>query len=75
MLKVGNFVKIIEYLIEKAKKLNIKKISIETGSGKFFSPARKLFGQCGFKPCNPFAHYKEDINSCYMDLLIDNGKN
>ena len=71
----GNGIKIIEYLIEKAKKLNIKKISVETGSGKFFSPARKLFDKCGFKPCNPFAHYKEDINSCYMDLLIDNGKN
>ena len=71
----GNGIKIIKYLIDKAKKLKIKKISIETGSGIFFSPARKLFDQCGFKICEPFAHYKKDINSCYMNILIDNIKN
>ena len=60
--------KIIDYLIEEAIKLNIKKISIETGTGIFFEPARKLFKKCGFKPCDPFAHYKEDPNSCYFTL-------
>ena len=68
--KKGNGIKIIKHLIEKAKKLNIKKISLETGAGIFFSPARKLFDLCGFKKCKPFAHYKEDINSVYMNLLI-----
>ena len=38
---IGN--KIISHLIVQAKKLGIKKLSIETGSGKFFLPARKLF--------------------------------
>ena len=60
--------KIIDHLISEAKKLNIKKLSIETGSGDFFSPARKLFQKFGFKPCQPFAHYKEDPNSCYFTL-------
>ena len=60
--------KIIDYLIEEAIKLNIKKISIETGTGIFFKPARKLFKKCGFKPCDPFAHYKEDPNSCYFTI-------
>ena len=51
----------------KQKNLNLKRLSIETGAGDFFkSPARKLFNQCGFKPCPPFAHYKEDINSLYL---------
>ena len=58
----------INHLISEAKKLNIKKLSIETGSGNFFSPARKLFMKCGFTPCEPFAHYKKDINSCYYSL-------
>ena len=62
--------KIIIYLIKEAKNLNIKKISVETGSGNFFKPARKLFKKCGFKTCGPFAHYKEDPNSCYFDLEI-----
>ena len=68
----GNGIKIIEHLIEEAKKLNIERISLETGAGKFFEPARKLFKRCDFKPCKPFAHYKEDINSIYLTKLINN---
>jgi len=60
--------KIIEHLIEEAKKLEISKLSIETGAGDFFIPARKLFSKFGFKKCMPFAHYKEDPNSCYYTL-------
>tara|TARA_B100001093_G_scaffold94336_1_gene86513 strand:- start:47 stop:508 length:462 start_codon:yes stop_codon:yes gene_type:complete len=62
--------KIIKLLIREAKNLNIKQISIETGAGDFFIPARKLFKNCGFRPCKPFAHYKEDINSIYLTKLI-----
>ena len=68
----GNGIKVIEHLIEEAIKLNIKKISIETGAGEFFKPARKLFEKCHFKPCEPFAHYKEDKNSLYFTKLINN---
>ena len=68
----GNGIKVIKHLIEEAKKLNIRRISIETGAGKFFEPARKLFQKCNFKPCEPFAHYKKDINSLYLTKLIDN---
>ncbi len=68
----GNGIKIINHLIEEAKKHNITRISIETGAGKFFAPARKLFDVCGFKPCPPFAHYKEDINSLYLTKHLDN---
>ena len=68
--KKGNGVKIIKHLIEKAKKLNIKKISLETGAGNFFKPARELFILCGFKTCEPFAHYKKDVNSVYMSTII-----
>ena len=68
----GNGIKIINHLIEEAKKLHITRISIETGAGKFFAPARKLFDNCGFKPCPPFAHYKKDMNSLYLTKLLDN---
>ena len=60
--------KIISYLINEAKKEGIKKLSIETGAGDFFKPARKLFKKFGFKTCAPFAHYKIDPNSCYYTL-------
>ena len=68
----GNGIKVIEHLILRAKELKIKRISIETGAGKFFNPARKLFERCDFKPCEPFAHYKEDVNSIYLTKLINN---
>ena len=68
--KKGTGEKIINHLIKEAKKLDIIKLSVETGAGKFFIPARKLFIKSGFKTCNPFAHYKDDPNSCYFDLEL-----
>jgi len=66
--KKGIGERIINHLIEEAKKLEISKLSIETGAGKFFAPARKLFNKFGFKKSEPFAHYKVDPNSCYFTL-------
>ena len=68
--KKGYGIKVINHLISEAKKLNVKQLSIETGAGDFFIPARKLFEICGFEPCKPFAHYKEDINSIYLTKFI-----
>ena len=68
----GYALKIINHLIDQAKKLNIRRLSLETGSGAFFAPARKLFIKYGFKVCEPFSHYKDDINSVYMSMLINN---
>ena len=68
----GNGIKVINHLINEAKKLNIKRLSLETGAGDFFLTARKLFAKCGFEPCEPFSHYKKDINSIYMTMLISN---
>ena len=68
----GNGQKVINHLIFEAKKLNIKRLSLETGSGEFFMPARKLFTKSGFKVCAPFSHYEKDTNSVYMNLLINN---
>ncbi len=47
--KKGFGEKIIFHLIEEAKKLKIKKLSIETGSGNFFKSARELFKKFGFE--------------------------
>ena len=68
----GYGLKVVNHLIEEAKKLGIKRLSLETGAGTFFAPARKLFIKSGFKVCDPFSHYKKDINSVYMSMLISN---
>ena len=70
--KQGNSINVINHLINEAKKLNINRLSIETGAGDFFKPARKLFKKCGFETCKPFAHYKEDVNSVYLTKIINN---
>ena len=70
--RTGNGINVINHLINEAKKLNITKLSIETGAGNFFKPARVLFEQCGFEICGPFAHYKEDINSVYLSKTLGN---
>ena len=68
----GNGLKIINHLINEARKLNIIRLSLETGAGDFFLNARKLFDKCGFEPCEPFSDYKNDVNSIYMTMLISN---
>ena len=68
----GNGINVINHLINEAKKLNINRLSIETGAGDFFIPARKLFKKCGFETCKPFAHYHEDVNSVYLPEIINN---
>ena len=67
----GQGINVINHLIKEAKKLKIKRLSIETGAGDFFVPARKLFKKTGFTVCEPFAHYKKDINSVYLTMLIN----
>ena len=67
----GQGINVINHLINEAKKLKIKRLSIETGAGDFFIPARKLFKKTRFTECEPFAHYKVDINSVYLTMIID----
>tara|TARA_B110000046_G_scaffold146624_1_gene153974 strand:+ start:553 stop:1017 length:465 start_codon:yes stop_codon:yes gene_type:complete len=68
----GNGSKVINHLISEAKRLNIKRLSLETGAGVFFINARRLFIKSGFQVTKPFSHYKEDANSVYMSMLISN---
>ena len=68
--KKGYGKRIIVDLLSKSKVLGIHEISVETGAGEFFLPARKLFKSCGFEECEPFAHYTLDPNSCYYNLKI-----
>ena len=48
----GKGIKVINHLIDVANKLGIKRLSIETGAGEFFAPARKLFKNSGFNHVN-----------------------
>ena len=58
-------------LMMEAKRRGYHRLSLETGSMPFFKPARALYQKFGFKPCAPFATYKEDPNSVFMHLELE----
>ena len=64
---------LLSHILNEATKKGYHRLSLETGSMPFFSPARKLYKKFGFKVCVPFADYKEDPNSIFMSLDIING--
>lgn len=62
---------ILAHIIEVAKERNYKRLSLETGSEDAFKPAQKLYESFGFMFCGPFGDYKEDPNSVYMTLRLE----
>jgi putative acetyltransferase len=58
------------HLLETARDGGFKRVSLETGSGDPFTPARTLYESAGFKPCDPFATYGQSPNSAYMTLEL-----
>ncbi|HYR44942.1 MAG TPA: GNAT family N-acetyltransferase [Terriglobia bacterium] len=62
----GVAARLLEHILEEAKRRNYKRLSLETGSMDAFAPARNLYAQFGFKECGPFADYVEDPNSIFM---------
>ena len=65
-LRKGVAKRMIEYIIEEAKKRNYIRISLETGSMAAFLPAQRLYERFGFQYCPPFSNYAEDPNSLFM---------
>jgi putative acetyltransferase len=61
---------LLRHIIEEAKRRNYHRLSLETGSMKFFEPARKFYLKFGFVYCEPFLNYKEDPNSVFMTKII-----
>jgi len=65
-LRKGIAAKVVRHILEEAKRRGYRRLSLETGSTKDFAPAHNLYAGFGFKPCGPFADYKEDPFSLYM---------
>jgi len=62
----GVAARLLEHILEEAKRRNYKSVSLETGSMGAFAPAQNLYTKFGFKTCGPFADYVEDPNSLFM---------
>lgn len=65
-LRKGVAKRLLQHIIEEAKRLGYQRLSLETGSMDAFEPARRLYESFGFQYCQPFSDYTEDPNSVFM---------
>jgi putative acetyltransferase len=65
-LRKGVASAMLEHIISEAKRRNYRRLSLETGAGAPFKPARRLYAKFGFKRCGAFIGYVEDPNSVFM---------
>ncbi|MDA1099282.1 MAG: GNAT family N-acetyltransferase [Proteobacteria bacterium] len=61
---------ILSHIVQIARQRSYKRLSLETGSMAAFAPARRLYAQFGFVPCDPFGTYREDPCSVFMTLEL-----
>jgi putative acetyltransferase len=58
--------RILDRIIEEARRRGYRRLYLETGSQPEFGPARSLYGRYGFELRGPFGDYVEDPNSVFM---------
>jgi len=63
--------RLLEHILNEAKRRSYKRVSLETGSMDAFAPAHRLYVSYGFKLCGPFADYIEDPNSVFMTKELE----
>ena len=61
----------LDHLVAHAQRLGLSRLSLETGAGDFFVPARALYARNGFETCGPFGSYRPDPNSAFMTRALD----
>lgn len=62
---------LLQHMVIEAKQRGYRRLSLETGAMRFFKPARTLYAKFGFTDCEPFSTYKEDPNSVFMALDLE----
>lgn len=61
---------VLNHIISVSRQRGYKTLYLETGSMIEFEPARALYQKHGFCFCKPFAQYKDDPNSVFMELRL-----
>jgi putative acetyltransferase len=62
--------RLVEHLLAVARERGYDRVSLETGAGPAFAPARDLYARAGFAPCPPFGDYEPSPNSTCMTLAL-----
>ena len=61
---------VLHRIIETARQRGYSLVSLETGTHPAFLPAQQLYRSAGFQESGPFADYKEDPHSLFMELRL-----
>lgn len=61
---------LMAHILTEATRMGFTRLSLETGAGEFFLPARKLYEKFGFGYCAPFGDYRPDPNSVFMTRTL-----
>jgi putative acetyltransferase len=64
---------LLRHIVQAAREMGMRKVSLETGSKPYFEAARALYRKHGFVDCPPFDEYVPDANSVFMTLDLPQG--
>ncbi|QIM23168.1 GNAT family N-acetyltransferase [Phycicoccus sp. HDW14] len=62
--------RLLLHALAEARAVGATRVSLETGSGAVFEPARTLYRSHGFVDCEPFADYRPDPHSTFLTLAL-----
>jgi putative acetyltransferase len=62
--------RILEHVIDEARRRGYRRLSLETGTDEFFLPARKLYEKFGFDYCAPFGDYEPSPHNTFMTRAL-----
>lgn len=68
--KQGVATALLAHVLAQARERGYQRVSLETGSQDFFTPAHELYRRHGFVRCGPFGDYGNDPNSRYFTLTL-----
>lgn len=61
---------LLDHIITEARRMGVRRLSLETGTADFFRPARKLYEKHGFDYCKPFADYSPSQHNTFMTRAL-----
>ena len=62
---------LVEHLLAVAAERRYQRVSLETGNMEALAPARALYANVGFEPCEPFGEYTASATSACMTIELD----
>jgi putative acetyltransferase len=61
---------LLDHIVATARTRGYARLSLETASFDYFTPARALYARHGFAVCGPFGDYPSDPNSVFLTLQL-----